>query len=315
MNAPSPQDRNPRALAKAALMPNYERFSDRADNKVDVKNLISNRSTSSLKALFYVMAWGGMKNRANNPRLLYNKLKTDKQARTEVVRALDLIRFGSLSNEQAFDLIQSLREKDYLPGLSVSFFTKALYFFRPGKDSFILDQFTAKAINYLNSSDPQNYPKIRMTGDMPAGNLTGREYEAYNQAIKQVAEDLKDELGPMSPEEAEFTIFGAFGNKFRPQVDSWFNSQKGQKQPRAPKTQSQAPIQQTPNQLAQFASQAQSLWNKHIQNGTVVAQTFRKLPGDEKQDFMQEFMDDVSEALRNGTDVNQAIRTVVSNYS
>ena len=176
-----------------------------------------------------------------------------------------------------------------------------------------MDQFTIKAINYLNSKDPQNYPKLAMTGDMPSSSLTGQDYEKYNQAIIQVAADLKDELGDMTPEEAEFTIFGAFGNAFRPQVDKWFQTQKGTSEPRTQKTQ---PTQQrSPNQLAQYASQAQTLWNKHIQTNTIVAQTYRKLPPDERQDFMQEFVDDVSEALLNGSDVNQAIRTVVSNYS
>ena len=120
----------------------------------------------------------------------------------------------------------------------------------------------------------------------------------------------------MSPEEAEFTIFGAFGNAFRPQVDKWFKSQQSTqtRQPRQFRTQSQ-PVQQPTNKLAQYASQAQALWNKHIQSGTVVAQTFRKLGSDDRQDFMQEFVDDVAEALKNGTDVNQAIKAVVSNYT
>lgn len=318
MDAPSPQSRNPQRLARVAGMPNSERFSSQPDNKRDVQAMVRDRKNSSLKLFFYIMAWGGMVNRARNPQMLYRKLQSDKQARVAFIRVLDTIRFGNVSNAQAFDLIQGLRDTGYLPGLGVSFFTKVLYFLRPGKDAFILDQFTAKAINYLNSKDPQNYPRLAMTGDMPASGLTGRDYEAYNQAIKQVAIDLKEELGDMTPEEAEFTIFGAFGNAFRPQVDKWFGSQQGQSQPRQPRTQRQAqPVQQQQptNQLAQYASQAQSLWNKHIQSGTVVAQTFRKLQGDEKQDFMQEFVDDVAEALKNGTDPNQAIKTVVSNYS
>lgn len=314
MDAPSPQSRNPQRLARVAGMPNYQQYSDQPDNKRDVQAMVANHNNSSLKLFFYIMAWGGMVNRANNPQMLYKKLKSDRKARTAFIRALDKIRFGNISNAEAFDLIQGLRQMDYLPGLGVSFFTKVLYFLRPGKNAFILDQFTIKAINYLNSKDPQNYPRLNMTGDMPSSSLTGQDYEAYNQAIKQVAIDLKEELGDMSPEEAEFTIFGAFGNAFRPQVDKWFKGQQGERQPRQPRTQTQ-PVQQPTNQLAQYASQAQALWNKHIQSGTIVAQTFRKLQGDEKQDFMQEFVDDVAEALLNGTDVNQAIRTVVSNYN
>ena len=316
MDAPSPASRNPQRLARVAGMPNFQSYSDQPDNKRDVQAMVSDRKNSSLKLFFYIMAWGGMVNRANNPQMLYRKLKVDKPARVAFIRALDKIRFGNISNAEAFDLIQSLRETGYLPGLGVSFFTKVLYFLRPGKNAFILDQFTAKAINYLNSKDPQSYPRLAMTGDMPASSLTGRDYEAYNQAIKQVAIDLKDDLGDMTPEEAEFTIFGAFGNAFRPQVDRWFQDQQNQpRQARTPRQAQQQPVQQPTNQLAQYASQAQSLWNKHIQSGTIVAQTFRRLQGDEKQDFMQEFLDDVSEALRNGTDVNQAIRTTVSNYS
>jgi len=313
MDAPSPASRNPQRLARVAGMPNYQQYKAEPDNKRDVQAMVANKNNSSLKLFFYIMAWGGMVNRANNPQMLYRKLKTDKQARVAFIRTLDTIRFGNVSNAQAFDMIQDLRDRGYLPGLGVSFFTKVLYFLRPGKNAFILDQFTIKAINYLNSKDPRSYPKLAMTGDMPASNLTGQDYEAYNQAIKQVAIDLKEELGNMSPEEAEFTIFGAFGNAFRPQVDKWFQSQKGSSQPRVQRQ--PAPVQQPTNKLAQYASQAQSLWNKHIQSGTIVAQTFRKLQGPEKQDFMQEFVDDVAEALSNGTDINQAIKKVVSNYN
>ena len=315
MDAPSPPSRNPQRLARVSGMQNYERFSDQPQNKREVQSMVLDRANSSLKLFFYIMAWGGMVNRARNPQMLLRKLKLDKVARTAFIKTLDAIRFGNLTNAQAFDAIQNLREQGYLPGLSVSFFTKVLYFLRPGKGAFILDQFTAKAINYLNSKDPNNYPRIRMTGDMPAGNLTGQDYQAYNEAIKQVAKDLKEDLGDMSPEEAEFTIFGAFGNAFRPQVDRWFAGQKDTPQLKQPRQAKATEPAQPTNQLAQYSSQAQSLWNKHIQSNSLVAQTFRKLPSVEKQDFMQEFMDDVAEALRNGSDVNQAIRTVVSNYN
>ena len=315
MDAPSPASRNPQRLARVAGMPNYQQYSDKPHNKRDVQAMVLDRKNSSLKLFFYIMAWGGMVNRANNPQMLYRKLKADKQARVAFIRVLDKIRYGNISNAESFDLIQSLRDSGYLPGLGVSFFTKVLYFLRPGKHAFILDQFTAKAINYLNSKDPKNYPKIQMSGDMPSSSLTGKDYEAYNQAVKQVAIDLKQDLGNMSPEEAEFTIFGAFGNAFRPQVDKWFKTQPRQNEPTRYRRPAQQQPQQPTNQLAQYATQAQSLWNKHIQSNSIVAQTFRRLQGDDKQDFATEFIDDVSEALRNGSDVNQAIRTVVSNYS
>lgn len=315
MDAPSPASRNPQRLARVSGMPNYQSYSDKPHNKRDVQSLVKDKKNSSLKLFFYIMAWGGMVNRANNPQMLYKKLLQDKPARVAFIKALDTIRYKNISNAQAFDLIQSLRDTGYLPGLGVSFFTKVLYFLRPGKNAFILDQFTIKAINYLNSKDPVNYPKLAMTGDMPSSNLKGTDYEAYNKAIKQVAIDLKQELGDMTPEEAEFTIFGAFGNAFRPQVDKWFKGQKDNKQIRQPKQTKQNPVTQPTNQLAQYNTQAQSLWNKHIQSNTIVAKTFKNLQGMDKQDFMQEFLDDVSEALMNQSDVNQAIHNVVSNYT
>ena len=223
--------------------------------------------------------------------MLVRRLMNDKIARQTLIRTLNLIRNGGLSNAQAFDEFQKLRRNKTLSGVGVSYFTKVLYFLRPGKHSFILDQFTAKAMNYLHSKDPQNYPEIPMDGDMPANNLTGSDYEAYIKGVEQVAKDVQKTIGNVSPEEAEFLVFGAHGKKFRDAAQQYHKSRTDLKQPKQNKfkyiyrnqqKQQEKELQQQKSELSQSAGQAQDLWNKHIQANTAVAQKFRSLSQDYK---------------------------------
>lgn len=315
---------NPQNTARVTGMPNYQQYSNITNTKPEVKAMVADRSNSSLKLMFYILSWGGIVNRANNPKILYKKLSTDKVARTEVAKALQLMRNGSISNTESFDLFQKLRKQGYLPGLGVSFFTKVIYFLRPGKGAFILDQWTAKAMNYLHSKDPSSYPQIAMDDEFPANNLTGRDYEAFNKGIKQVAIDVKKGLGNLSDEEAEFTIFGAHGKKFRPAVDAYHQSRTDLKKPkinkfryiqRAQQAKQDKEQQIQQSQLSQSSGKAEELWNSYMTSNNVVSQKFRTLSSDLKMDFKQEFIDDVAEAYRNGQDPKLVINNVLKNYN
>jgi hypothetical protein len=320
MDARGPSKYNPSRLASIAGMNNPENYPTTTNSKPEVKAMVADKTNSSLKLLFYIMAWGGMVNRANNPKLLYRKLKTDKEARRIVNDALNEIRFGSLSNSQAFDLLQGLRKQGALPGLGVSFFTKVLYFLRPGKNAFILDQFTAKGMNYLHSKDPAHYPQIDMDNDFPANNLTGTDYDAYNKGLRQLSMDLKKSVGNLSDEDAEFLLFNPYGGQFRPVADKYHASRTDlkKKDPNRFKyiqraTQSKQDTEQQ-SQLSLSSGQAQELWNKHMMANSTVAAKFRSLSPDTKQDFQTEFIDDVAEALRNGSNANSAIQNLLNNY-
>jgi len=327
MDARGPAKYNPSRLASIAGINNPQNYPSTTNSKPEVKAMVADKANSSLKLLFYIMAWGGMVNRANNPKLLYRKLKTDKEARRTVNDALNEIRFGNISNAQAFDLMQSLRKQGILPGLGVSFFTKVLYFLRPGKNAFILDQFTAKGMNYLHSKDPQNYPQIDMDNDFPANNLTGADYDAYNKGLRQLSIDLKKTVGNLSDEDAEFLLFNPFGGQFRPVADKYHASRTDLKKKdpgrfkyiqRAMQAKQEKELaqqqQQQQSQLSQSSGQAQDLWNKHMTANSAVAAKFRSLSPDTKQDFQTEFIDDVAEALRNGSDANLAIQQLLKNY-
>lgn len=315
---------NPQNTARVTGIPNYQQYSNVTSTKPEVKAMVADKSNSSLKLMFYILSWGGIVNRANNPKILYKKLSTDKVARTEVAKALQLMRDGNISNRESFDLFQSLRKKGYLPGLGVSFFTKVIYFLRPGKGAFILDQWTAKAMNYLHSKDPNSYPQVAMDDEFPANNLTGSDYDAFNKGIKQVAIDVKKGLGNLSDEEAEFTIFGAHGKKFRPQVDAYHQSRTDLKKPktnkfryiqRAQQAKQEKEQQAQQSQLSQSSGKAEELWNSYMTSNNVVSQRFRQLPPDMKMDFKQEFIDDVAEAYRNMQDPKSVINNVLKNYN
>lgn len=324
MAAKGPARYNPQRTAKVSKMPNFEKYPTVTSTKPEIKAMVADPKNSNLKLFFYILAWGGIVNRARNPQMLVRKLMNDKPARQKLIRTLEQIRNGNLSNGEAFDLFQSLRKENVLTGVGVSYFTKVLYFLRPGKHSFILDQFTAKAMNYLHSKDPNSYPQIPMDGDMPANNLQGTDYEAYIKGVEQVAKDVQKSIGNISPEEAEFLVFGAHGKKFRDAAQAYHKSRTDLKQPKYNKfkyinrnqqKQQEKEVEQQRTQLSQSIGQAQDLWNRHIQSNTQIAQKFRTLSQDSKLDFQQEFIDDVAEAVRNGTDVNQAIQTLLKNYS
>jgi len=324
MAAKGPAKYNPANTARITGMPNYQNYPTVTNTKPEIKAMVSDPKNSSLKLLFYILAWGGVINRARNPQLLYKRLKNDKNARVQVIKTLNKIREGNISNAEAFDLFQSLRKNDLLPGLGVSYFTKVLYFLRPGKHSFILDQFTAKAMNYLHSKDPQNYPQIPMDNDMPSNKLTGMDYEKYIRGVEQVAKDVRKSMGKISPEEAEFLIFGAHGKKFRDAAQNYHNSRTDLKQPKDNKfryiyknqqkqQQAQQQVQQT--ELQQSQGKAQEIWNNYMTSVNQVSTKFKQLPSDEKLDFQQEFIDDVAQGLRNNEDIGKIILNVIKNYS
>lgn len=324
MAAKGPAKYNPANTARITGMPNYQNYPTVTNTKPEIKAMVADPKNSSLKLLFYILAWGGVINRARNPQLLYKRLKNDKNSRVAVINTLNKIRNGNISNAEAFDLFQSLRKNDLLPGLGVSYFTKVLYFLRPGKHSFILDQFTAKAMNYLHSKDPQNYPDIPMDGDMPSNKLTGQDYEKYIKGVEQVAKDVKKSIGQISPEEAEFLIFGAHGKKFRDAAQSYHAGRTDIKKPSDNKfryiyknQQKQQQIKQQAQQsiLQQSQGKALEMWNQYMQSDNSVKNKFRQLPSDEKIDFQQEFIDDVAQALRDNKDLQTTITNLIKNYS
>lgn len=325
LDARGPQKYNPRRLAKLVGMNNPDRFQDFTSSKPEVKSM-EQSDMGNLRLLFHILAWGGISNRANNPMILYKKLKSDKTARTQLLKALKQIRSGGISNADAFDLFQSMRKNGYLPGLGVSYFTKVLYFMRPNKGAYILDQFTAKGMNYLHSKDP-SYPEIRMGGDeganFPSNNLTGKEYEAYNKGIERLTTDLQQHIKEIGPEQAEFLLFNPWGGGFRDKAGEYHSSRTDLKKDstnkykyiqRARKAQQEKQPQPT-NTLAGYMTQAQSLWNQHMEQNTKVAQKFRSLSSDTKLDFQQEFIDDVASALRNNETPNAAIVQLLQNYN
>ncbi|HEY1838192.1 MAG TPA: hypothetical protein VGG36_11085 [Rhizomicrobium sp.] len=88
-----------------------------------------------------VMAWGGMDRRHG---------ASAWAARDKgLLSAVSRLRAGRLDRAEAFQIFQSLRNSDHLPGLGIAYFTKLMFFLNPGSHSYILDQWTAKSINLL----------------------------------------------------------------------------------------------------------------------------------------------------------------------
>jgi hypothetical protein len=131
-----------------------------------------------LKGYVCTMAWGGQGSQRGGKQ----HVKAAWAARSKIADILERIRSEQLTREQAYDLFCG---EGAIPGLAPAFFTKLLYFFRPGKDCYIMDQWTSKSVNLLTGR-----PIVRLAGS-PHRSNTGDAYRLFCEIVDDLADRLQ----------------------------------------------------------------------------------------------------------------------------
>lgn len=164
-----------------------------AQTREEVRRLCRNEEFPLLYRYICAMAWGsqGGGARSRNARWAWAE-----RERLELLLAA--IVAGNIDRAQAYALFCG---SGAIKGLGPAYFTKLLYFFWPDERCYIMDQWTARSVNYLTGEK-----MVRMSGNYVASNNDGKRYERYCQAV----ESLADSTGPekrLSGAETEMRLF------------------------------------------------------------------------------------------------------------
>jgi hypothetical protein len=156
----------------------------------------------TLGAFAICMAWGGQ--RMDHYRRCF-------QRPALLVGLLEKLRKSERSRLEDFALADGMQ----IPGLGVSFLTKLLFFLRPRRDAYILDQWIAKSLKLL--VDPCPIRLAKWGG--PHAETSPLEYEEACQAL----EDIGKSLGGLSGYEAEQLLLSSPAGAWRREVHDGFS--------------------------------------------------------------------------------------------
>jgi hypothetical protein len=127
-----------------------------------------------LKSYLCVMAWGGQGHGPGGPGPAQNAWDNQNLIQDRLLQ----IRNGNLSRIEAYNLFYG---DNNIPGLGPAYFTKLLYFFCPGENMYIMDQWTTKAVLLLTGVNI-----IKHTGLGPSNTNTGNNYELFCRVIEEL---------------------------------------------------------------------------------------------------------------------------------
>lgn len=164
-----------------------------AQSREDVRRLCRNEDFPLMYRYICVMAWGNQgagKSRKHAQRAW--------GARERLTPILAAIAAGACNRAEAYALFCGVGA---VAGLGPSYFTKLIYFFWPDERCYIMDQWTAKSINYLYGEK-----LVPMTGSYVATSTDGKHYERYCQAVELLA-GLTDVRERLSGSQTEMRLF------------------------------------------------------------------------------------------------------------
>lgn len=165
----------------------------RAQTRAEVYATCRDESLSFEHRFICAMAWGSQMPR--NARLTWVHLE-------RVAKIVEHVYRGGLTREHAYELFCG---KQAIAGLGPAYFTKLLFFFSPQPSFFIMDQWTAKSINYLASEDvvPLSPGSEQTNGPCPRKN-SGATYARYCKMVDQLAQL---HTPPLTGEQTEQKLF------------------------------------------------------------------------------------------------------------
>lgn len=124
-------------------------------------------------------------------------------ARAALIPALEEIKAGGLALDQAYKLFCG---DGVVTGLGVSYFTKLIFFFMPEMNGYIVDQWTAKSINYLTGRDV-----VIIDDEAPTRRNTEVHYAQYRAMVDALVEELRAVGQHNTGEEVEQRLFSSGG--------------------------------------------------------------------------------------------------------
>ncbi len=167
----------------SAHTPDLSNLNESGLSRSDVLSICHDQITPLFESMVSICAWGSMKR--DHARTFFESYGINGQV-TPVKAALEELRNSRVSRREDFSTMQTLRQSGVLQGVDIAYFTKFLFFLRPAQDAYILDQWTAKSINFLVKDD-----LIILSKD---GYVTGRntpdQYETFCNLIDKLAETL-----------------------------------------------------------------------------------------------------------------------------
>ncbi len=197
-------------------------------NRLSVRNYCRDFNQNVLFGYLCVMAWGGQGVGVTRRHAI-----SAWDHRERISQILNSLRTNqALSRAEAYDLFAG---ENSIPGLGPSYWTKLIFFFSKLDNRYIMDQWTAKSINYLWDA-----AIVPMSGDMPDANqCTGEIYERFCSCIDelaQIATTQRNEDRSWTGEQIEQRLFSVGGRRpgaFRKVIREWFsnkNISKSEKQ-------------------------------------------------------------------------------------
>jgi Putative 8-oxoguanine DNA glycosylase OGG-like protein len=153
--------------------------------KLDRKGLLNYcraNTNSNLAALVAVMAWGRMK-------VKHGRLALDDRGVTRgtVLKLVHQIRTSTSDRAADYKRFYEARRNGSLEGIGPAYYTKLLFFLRPDRTAYILDQWTAKSIHVLTSS--RQFPKLNGAKGVAtvSDRVTPDDYEKYCLIVDNMA--------------------------------------------------------------------------------------------------------------------------------
>ncbi len=195
----------PRNFAKKVLKDNDPRLlllNDKKLTRKEVRESCQNKNITIDISLINILAWGGQ--RRNMFQLTWNTIDNLKPT-------IEKIKEGKINRKEAFEELSDICNKKKVKGISVSYFTKILFFYSKNEDSPILDQWTAKSVNLLWQNKI-----INIKNNLPNPKTTSDEYEEYTNVVTELSKKIDKSIS-----DTETFLFSVGGKSS--EIRNWRN--------------------------------------------------------------------------------------------
>jgi hypothetical protein len=175
-------------------------------NREVLKKYLDQEGLDNISILISILAWGNCK--ISNAREIFKKENLD-----NVLKLVDYLNSNKIINrEEAFGyFIENKRKAKLFKGLGIAYFTKLLWFIRPDLNGYILDQYTARSVNYIIGKpliklESRKYVSVRNNKSV---------YENYCKVVEEIAEKIA-----LNPENTEERLFGGDYPEWRNKINN-----------------------------------------------------------------------------------------------